>query len=334
MFNDAAKLSPSARQGKRSLLAYLFEITEPANDRLPMAAPIRLEALETLDAIERHGSFAAAAAALYRVPSAISYTINQLETDLGIAVFDRRGHRAVLTPAGRLLLDEGRRILAASHELGAAAQRLADNWEPELRLAVDGLVDPSELWPAIADFNAAHPAIHVKVAEEVLGGTWESVIEQRVDLAVGVADPPAGAGIHRAPYRHVEFVLCCAPEHALAAAAHPLTHDELRVHRAIVVADSSRRIAPRSAGLLDGQPRLTVTSMHSKIQAIEQGLGVGHCPARWVAPALAEGRLVACELAAPRPALQSWLLWRTSEPGRALNWFIDRLAARVDTAGA
>ena len=102
-----------------------------------MTGPIRLDALETIDAIDRYGSFAAAAAALYRVPSAVSYTISQLESELGVALFDRSGHRAVLTPAGRLVLDEGRRILTATRALGVAARRLGDHWEPELRVAFD-----------------------------------------------------------------------------------------------------------------------------------------------------------------------------------------------------
>ncbi|MBO9469282.1 LysR family transcriptional regulator [Endozoicomonas sp. G2_2] len=290
-----------------------------------MNDPVRLEALETLDAIERHGSFAAAAAALYRVPSAVSYTVSQLESDLGIAVFDRSGHRAVLTPAGRLLLDEGRRILTASRELGAAAQRLADHWEPELRLAVDGLIAPQQLWPAIGALQRAHPAINLRVCGEVLGGTWEALIEDRVDLAIGVAEPPAGAGIRRAPFTQVTFLFCCAPDHPLAAIEHPLTEDELRAWRAVVVADSARHLSARSAGLLDGQPRLTVTTMHSKIEAIEQGLGIGHCPAAWVQTALAAGRLVERPLATPRDSQRTHLLWRTAAPGRALQWFLERL---------
>jgi len=290
-------------------------------------SPVRIEALEALDAIARYGSFAAAAASLYRVPSAISYTINQLESDLGITVFDRSGHRAVLTPAGQLLLDEGRRILTASRELGAAARRLADNWEPELRLALNGLIAPRELWPALADFHRAHPAINVRLREEILGGTWEALIEDQVDLAIGVADPPTKTGIQRALFNPVEFVFCCAPNHPLAAHEQPLTEDALRMHRAVVVADSARALAPRSAGLLDGQPRLTVASMHSKIEAIEQGLGVGHCPAGWVRDHLQAGRLVTCELATPRAVQPSYLLWKSTTAGRGLQWFINRLAA-------
>lgn len=289
--------------------------------------PIRLEALETLDAIARHGSFAAAAAALYRVPSAVSYTIGQLESELGLEVFNRRGHRAVLTPAGQLLLDEGRRILTASRELGAAARRLADNWEPELRLTVNGLIPPAEIWPAVAEFNRIHPAIDVRVTEEVLGGTWESLIEDRADLAIGVVDSPGGAGIRRAVFTDIDFVFCCAPGHPLAASDQPLTENDLRVHRGVVVADSARHLSARSAFLLDGQARLTVASMASKVAALEHGLGVGYVPRRWAHDALESGRLLEPPLATPRQPARAWLLWRSGEPGRALQWFIDRLSA-------
>jgi len=290
-----------------------------------MREHIRLEALEALDAIDRYGSFAAAAAALYRVPSAVSYTINQLERELAIEVFDRSGHRAALTPAGQMLLEEGRRILLATRELGVAAQRLANRWEPELRIAIDGLVAPQDIWPTIAAFHEAQPAINLRISEEILGGTWEALIENRVDLAIGMAQPPAGSGFARSSYRDVAFCFCCAPDHPLAAIKRPLTEDDLRAWRAVVVADSSQHLSARSAGLLDGQPRLTVASMHSKIQALEQGVGVGHCPEAWAAGSIASGRLVECALATPRAPHPTWLIWRTTAPGRGLQWFINRL---------
>ncbi|AWN15106.1 LysR substrate-binding domain-containing protein [Salinisphaera sp. LB1] len=290
-----------------------------------MTEAVRLEALEVLDAIDRHGSFAAAAASLYRVPSAISYTVNQLEAELGIRVFDRTGHRAVLTPAGRLLLDEGRRILVATRELAAAARRQADHWEPELKIAVDATQRPADLWPVIAEFAAAHPAINVRMHEEVLAGSWEALVDERVDLAIGVTDPPANASIQRTQFGCIEFVFCCAPDHPLVDAPRPLTEDTIRAHRALVVADTARQFAQRSGNLIDGQPRLTVSSMRTKIEALERGLGVGYCPRHWVADALASARLVALPTATRPAARDTYLLWRRGERGRALQWFIDRL---------
>src|SRR3546814_20903317 len=72
---------------------------------------LTFDALETLDAIEQQGSFAKAAEELHRVPSAITYTVQKLESDLGVQLFDRSGKRAKLTEAGQGLGVRGRSLL-------------------------------------------------------------------------------------------------------------------------------------------------------------------------------------------------------------------------------
>src|SRR5215207_4593509 len=101
---------------------------------------LSLDALQVLDAIDRKGSFAAAADELHRVPSAITYSVKQLEDGLGIALFDRKGHRAVLTDAGKELLGEGRRLLQAAADLECRVQQVARGWESELRIALDTII--------------------------------------------------------------------------------------------------------------------------------------------------------------------------------------------------
>ena len=68
-----------------------------------------LDVLVILDALEKEGSFAAASARLFKTPSALSYTIHRLESDLNSQLLDRSGHRAVLTDAEveLLLRDRG-----------------------------------------------------------------------------------------------------------------------------------------------------------------------------------------------------------------------------------
>ncbi|MEJ2418819.1 MAG: LysR family transcriptional regulator, partial [Exilibacterium sp.] len=77
-------------------------------------SPITLDALQALDAIERRGSFAKAAEELNKATSALYYTVQKLEEQLGVTVFQRQGRRSVLTASGRWLLDEGRTILGAT----------------------------------------------------------------------------------------------------------------------------------------------------------------------------------------------------------------------------
>src|SRR5450759_2189460 len=97
---------------------------------------LTLDALQVMDEIERQGSFAAAAAELHRVPSALTYTVQ----DLDVALFDRSGHRARLTPAGQELMQEGRHLLRAAGELERRVKRVATGWETELRIALDIMI--------------------------------------------------------------------------------------------------------------------------------------------------------------------------------------------------
>ena len=113
---------------------------------------ISLDHLLVIDAIVRRGSFAAAAAELHRVPSAVTYSVNKLEQDLGVQIFDRSGHRARLTDAGRELLREGRELLQSAMRLEAHVQHVARGWESELRIAVGDLVPPSRVQDLVARF--------------------------------------------------------------------------------------------------------------------------------------------------------------------------------------
>lgn len=69
-----------------------------------------LDVLVILDALDKEGSFAAASAKLYKTPSALSYTIHKLESDLNIQLLDRSGHRARFTRTGQMLLEKGRDV--------------------------------------------------------------------------------------------------------------------------------------------------------------------------------------------------------------------------------
>ena len=93
-----------------------------------MHSPITLEAMHILDAIDRRGSFAAAANELDRAPSSLSYQIQKLEQDLDVTIFDRSGHKARFTEPGKLILERGRMILAATEKLVNDASVLANGW--------------------------------------------------------------------------------------------------------------------------------------------------------------------------------------------------------------
>ncbi|WP_313455989.1 LysR family transcriptional regulator [Stenotrophomonas sp.] len=287
---------------------------------------LSLDALQILDAIDRRGSFAAAGKALHKVPSTISYTVSKLEQDLGVRLFDRVGPRADLTEAGQALLEEGRHLLRAARELELRVRRVASGWEAELTLAVDSMFQPALLAQDIADFSAVAEQTRVRLISEALSGTWEALLDRRADLLVGAAgEGPSGGGYVVEALGVVRFVFAVAPSHPLAADSGPLGRDALAEHCAIAVADSARRLLPRTVGLLMGQETVTVPDMLSKFRLQCAGLGFGFLPEPYVQAAVAQGRLVVREVEEPKPDETFWLAWRTGEEGAALRWWRERL---------
>src|SRR6187455_2507114 len=123
---------------------------------------LSIDSLQVIDAIDRKGSFAGAADELHRVPSAITYSVRQLEDGLGVELFDRRGHRAVLTEAGRELLAEGRKLLEAAADLECRVQQVARGWESEVRIAVDTLVGIDKLFGLVSEFYGENPGTRLR----------------------------------------------------------------------------------------------------------------------------------------------------------------------------
>ena len=112
------------------------------------------EALEMMDTIARTGSFAAAARELGKVPSALTYSVRQLEEALDVLLFDRSSRQAQLTAAGAELLHEGRRLLAQMDAVANRVQRVATGWETTLAIAVDNIVAPRAIFDLIEAFYA------------------------------------------------------------------------------------------------------------------------------------------------------------------------------------
>ena len=287
---------------------------------------LTLESLQVLDAIARRGSFAAAAEELFRVPSAMTYTVQKLEQDLGVTLFDRSGHRAILTPAGQELLTEGRQLLRAASDLESRVKRVATGWEAELNLAHDDILPLGRLLPMIGEFYAQASGTRLRVATEVLGGCWDALAGGRADLLIAApGDGPAGGGYATHLIGYIEWVFTVAPGHPLAALPEPLTGSEIAPHRAVAVADSSRNLPPRSSGLLSGQDVFTVPNLRAKLAAQEAGLGVGHLPLYLAQTAAVQGTLVIKRTEEAKPPVPLYVAWRSNQPGRALKWFVQRL---------
>ncbi len=295
------------------------------------------EALSMMDTIARTGSFAAAAREMGRVPSALTYSVRQLEDALDVLLFDRSSRQAVLTSAGQELLMEGRRLLQELDAVANRVRRIATGWESELTLVMDDAVARRAVFDLMEAFYAERcedgtpPPTRLKLRVEVLAGTWEALLHGQADLALGVPAQAASSNIHCEPAGELEFAFCIAPHHPLAALPEPLTAAQIAEHRIVAVADSARTLAPITVGLLPGQDVLTMPSMATKLEALLRGLGCGSLPISMVRRHLDAGRLVRKATYEGRRAGVMHYAWRDTgqTPGKALAWWLDKLRSEA-----
>jgi len=293
--------------------------------------PITIEALETLDAIDRRGSFAKAAEELNKATSAVSYTVQKMEEMLDIALFQRQGRRSVLTPAGRLLLVEGREILQTTARLANKAQEVATGWEPRIRIAVESLQSYPAFFTVLRDFLNEHATLEIDVCESVLNGGWEALQQGRVDLLVGAPGPvPLQKGYRTIALPRTELAIVIACDHELAAmAVNADNFDQLLANvRRVVTHDTSTFDIARSAGLSSDGKMFYVQNIDQKVEAIRAGIGIGHLPRQRIETQLVTGELIILE-STDDPVYDSFLAWKISHKGKGLQALTQRLSSAL-----
>ncbi|MFT5887672.1 MAG: DNA-binding transcriptional LysR family regulator [Zhongshania sp.] len=290
--------------------------------------PITIEALETLDAIERRGSFAKAAEEMNKATSAVSYAVQKLEEQLDITLFQRQGRRSVLTPAGRLILIEGRDILKITAHLANKAKELATGWEAHISIAVESLQSYSSFFAVLSEFVREHPTIEIDVRESVLNGGWEALERGQVDLIVGSPGPvPLQKGYRAIPMKRVDLLPVIASCHELAdMAGKPETLGVLLAKvRRVITHDTSMTNVARSEGLSSDGKMFYVQNMDQKVAAIQAGIGIGHLPRQRIQTQLDDGELLPLDLPAVS-VLENFLAWKLSNKGRGLQALVQHLA--------
>lgn len=282
--------------------------------------------LALLEAIRESGSLSRAAHRLGKAPSTVSHAARQLEDRFDALLFDRRRYRLQLTPAGQLLAQEAARLMQDVNRLTQRVKQIAGGWEDKLHIVTDELLEFDTLLPVIQDFDKLKSGVALRLTHEVLSGTWEALRDGRADLVVGATnEPPVIPKLRWFELGVMEWVFALSPRHPLAKAKQPLEQEQLASHRAIVVADSSRRVDVRGYGTQGGQATLAVPSMGAKIAAQRAGLGIGWLPRARIASLLARGELVEKPVADPREPNLLYVAWRGDQEGRALDWWLERL---------
>ena len=295
-----------------------------------MLDPLTLDQLRILVAVAETGSFSAAARRLGRVQSAISQSVQSLETALGTTLFDRDAKLPRLNDAGRVILADARRLIDGAETLKARAESIAGAVEPELTLAVDAIFPMEVLTDSLKALAGVFPNLPVTLYTEGLGGAEQRLRDGAARLALYV---PFGT---IAENRETEYLVTIptapvvAASHPLAALEGPLGRDALEDAVQLVLTDRTPISAGQSHGVISHRT-WRFADFSTRLEFLIAGFGWCNMPVHMIRGHVEAGRLKVLDLkekSGPNFAVHV-VHERGRPPGRAGRWLIDRIRGRL-----
>lgn len=231
--------------------------------------------------IAEYGSLAAAARALHKAPSAVTFSIQSLEDLLGVTLIDRSGYRAVLSQEARELLPRAERLLRDLTLLQQKARSLSAGLETEIGICIDSMYPVERISGALQCFAEKYPGVNLNImvstsarAEKMIR-SGEAAAGLLVDFTSAVED------VLLVPVEPVRLVAVCAPQHPLAQMNGLLSADDVRDYRQIVLSDGEREFEDWGHRGVTSLDLWRVTNLHAKKPCCWQGWGGGACRCTW-----------------------------------------------------
>ena len=240
--------------------------------------------LRVFRAVARHLNFRLAAEEVLLTQPAVTQQIKALESEFGVALFERAGGHVKLTQAGEALLPYAERLAAISAEAREAVMATTGGTAGRLTVGASQTIGQYFLPRLIAGFLREFPLVEVSV----IGGNTQEVLEALAEhrVQVGLIEGPALRQDVNVENFMEDHMVCVVP------AGHEWADEEipaLALQGATVVTrelgSGSRRIVEHAlemAGVLVRELRvgMTADSTEGMLSAVEAGLGVGFC-SRW-----------------------------------------------------
>jgi DNA-binding transcriptional LysR family regulator len=289
-----------------------------------------LDQLRVFLTVVEVGSFAAAARKLCRATSVISYSISNLEMQLGVVLFDRNTTRKPqLTDAGRTVLAEARTITNGVNGLRAKVKGLLQGLEAEIHLVLDVLLPAERVVDALKSFQETFPTVSLHLHMEALGAVTQLVLNGKASVGVGGPLDNIIDGIERIGIGSVELVPVAAPNHPLAA-ARLNAPGAGREHVQLVLSDRSPLTQGKDFAVI-GTRTWRLADLGAKHMLLREGIGWGNMPLSMVRDDLATGRLVQLDMPDLKSGVYSFdAIYRTdTPPGPAARWLIERFAQQL-----
>lgn len=268
--------------------------------------------------------------------AAASKRLSDLETRLGVPLFERHARGVAPTEAGRALVRHIRSLHASLHALESEVVEFSRGIKGHLRIAANAGAISECLPPDLAAFSQAHPQIRISLEDQTSAEVQAAVAEGRAD--VGIFVPPLlDNRLSTQRYRSGTLAVMVPAGHVLAAQPDVrfdalLDHDIVGLHAGAAAHELMRAEAEGAGRTL--KARLQVRGFDAIAQLVEAGLGVAVLPAA-VAQRLAQlFRVQVLRLAEPWAERDYLLAVRTQEVLPAvLQRFVQALCGPQSTPG-
>jgi DNA-binding transcriptional LysR family regulator len=176
---------------------------------------MELRQLQLFLAAAEEGSITAAAKRMHLTQPALSRQIKALEEELGVGLFTRGAHSVTLTPAGGVLLEEGRKLLDRAERVvklvraSAEGEPLRVGYAPSLAGPVLGL--------ALERFSQLHPRARVQLSDLSSAEMRDALAQGKIDVAVTVPWEGDGQAVKWTTIRRHRMVLAVPSSHPFAS---------------------------------------------------------------------------------------------------------------------
>lgn len=241
-----------------------------------------LEQWTLLQKVVELGSFAKAAEETHRSQSSVSYNLALLQERLGVALLVQEGRRAVLTPAGELLLNQVKPLLKAFDWVETRAATLRNGMRTRLDLVVDSIFPRARLFAILRQFQQHYPQTQVRLTEVLETASSELPVHAQADVMILTRrQDMTGRGEW---LMNIDFVAVAHRDHPLCA-AEQVSEAMLAGWPLIRIAESDNRQSPVA------QESWTFSTIDAAVEAVLYQVGYGWLPEERIQPLLDSGVL-------------------------------------------
>jgi LysR family transcriptional regulator, low CO2-responsive transcriptional regulator len=265
-----------------------------------------LKQLRIFESAARHLHFGRAAAELHLTQPAVSIQLKQLESEVGLPLFEQIGRRMHLTHLGAELLGHARAVLMRLQEADEALAGMKGAGGGVLHIASTTTAEYFTPW-LLAEFGRGRAGLKVRLIVNNRDAIIRELAENTVDLAVMGRAPP-GLDAVAVPFARHPFAIIASPEHPLARRRRLPLRQLVR---------ETFLIRERGSGTRDAMARafaaqhfhpasmIEIGPNEAIKQAVMAGMGVGFVSLHTVGLELATARLTVLAVSGT-PVMRDW----------------------------